>query len=110
MADMRFTPAQQCAIESRNSTVLVSAAAGSGKTRVLTERLMAYLTDAEHPVDIDRFLVITFTKAAAGELRSRILSGIAAETASHPELRRQTALCARAQIGTIHAFCGNLLH
>lgn len=106
---MRFTPAQQCAIDSRSSTVLVSAAAGSGKTRVLTERLMAYLTDAEHPEDIDRFLVITFTKAAAGELRSRILSGIAAETAAHPELRRQTALCARAQIGTIHSFCGNLL-
>ena len=109
MADMRFTPAQQCAINSRRSTVLVSAAAGSGKTRVLTERLMAYLTDEEHPVDIDRFLVITFTKAAAGELRSRILSGIAAETAAHPQFRRQTALCARAQIGTIHAFCGNLL-
>ena len=109
MADMRFTPAQQCAIDSRASTVLVSAAAGSGKTRVLTERLMAYLTDAEHPVDIDRFLVITFTKAAAGELRSRILSGIAENTAAHPELRRQTALCSRAQIGTIHSFCGNLL-
>ena len=109
MADMQFTPAQQCAIDSRQSTVLVSAAAGSGKTRVLTERLMAYLTDGAHPVDIDRFLVITFTKAAAGELRSRILSGIAANTAAHPELRRQTALCARAQIGTIHAFCGNLL-
>ena len=109
MADMRFTPAQQCAIDSRASTVLVSAAAGSGKTRVLTERLMAYLTDEAHPVDIDRFLVITFTKAAAGELRSRILAGIAANTAEHPELRRQTALCARAQIGTIHSFCGNLL-
>ena len=106
---MTFTPAQQCAIDSRRSTVLVSAAAGSGKTRVLTERLMAYLTDETHPEDIDRFLVITFTKAAAGELRSRILSGIAAETAAHPELRRQTALCARAQIGTIHSFCGNLL-
>ena len=66
MADMQFTPAQQCAIDSRQSTVLVSAAAGSGKTRVLTERLMAYLTDEAHPVDIDRFLVITFTKACGG--------------------------------------------
>ena len=109
MADMRFTPAQQCAIDSRESTVLVSAAAGSGKTRVLTERLMAYLTDKNDPQDIDRFLIITFTKAAAGELRSRILSGIAEMTASHPHLRRQTALCARAQIGTIHSFCGDLL-
>ena len=107
MADMRFTPAQQCAIDSRSSTVLVSAAAGSGKTRVLTERLLAYLIEDRE--NIDRFLVITFTKAAAGELRSRILSSIAAETPAHPELRRQTALCARAQIGTIHSFCGNLL-
>lgn len=109
MAEMRFTPAQQCAIDSRQSTVLVSAAAGSGKTRVLTERLMAYLTDAHDPQDIDRFLIITFTKAAAGELRSRILSGIAEMTAAHPHLRRQTALCARARIGTIHSFCGDLL-
>ena len=109
MTEMRFTPAQQCAIDSRESTVLVSAAAGSGKTRVLTERLMAYLTDELDPQDIDRFLVITFTKAAAGELRSRILAGIAEMTASHPNLRRQTALCARARIGTIHSFCGDLL-
>ena len=109
MPDMRYTPAQQCAIDSRQSTVLVSAAAGSGKTRVLTERLMAYLTDENDPQDIDRFLIITFTKAAAGELRSRILSGIAEMTASQPALRRQTALCARAHIGTIHSFCGDLL-
>ena len=109
MAEMQFTPTQQCAIDSRSSTVLVSAAAGSGKTRVLTERLMAYLTDKNDPADIDRFLIITFTKAAAGEMRSRILSGIAAASAQDPALRRQTALCARAQIGTIHSFCGNLL-
>ncbi len=111
MAEMRFTPAQSEAIQSRGSAVLVSAAAGSGKTRVLTERLMAYLTD-ENPVDIDRFLIITFTKAAAGELRSRILEGISRRSAAEPEnraLRRQMALCSRAQIGTIHSFCGNLL-
>ena len=111
MAEMRFTPAQDEAIQSRGSAVLVSAAAGSGKTRVLTERLMAYLTDSE-PVDIDRFLIITFTKAAAGELRSRILEGLSRRSAAEPEnraLRRQLALCSRAQIGTIHSFCGTLL-
>ena len=61
MPELNFTPEQRAAIDTRGSTVLVSAAAGSGKTRVLTERLMAYLTDAENPVDIDRFLVITYT-------------------------------------------------
>ena len=112
MAELNFTPEQRAAIDTRGSTVLVSAAAGSGKTRVLTERLMAYLTDAEAPVDIDRFLVITYTRAAAAELRSRILDGIYARIASDPEnrsLRRQVALCAHAEIGTIHSFCADFL-
>ena len=63
MSEPKWTPAQRAAIEDRGGALLVSAAAGSGKTRVLTERLMAYLTDAEHPVDIDHFLVITYTRA-----------------------------------------------
>ena len=112
MPELNFTPEQRAAIDTRGSTVLVSAAAGSGKTRVLTERLMAYLTDAENPVDIDRFLVITYTRAAAAELRSRILDGIYARIASDPEnrrLRRQAALCAHAEIGTIHSFCADFL-
>ena len=88
MPELNFTPEQRAAIDTRGSTVLVSAAAGSGKTRVLTERLMAYLTDAENPADIDRFLVITYTRAAAAELRSRILDGIYARIASDPENRR----------------------
>mgnify|MGYP003010193619 CR=1 FL=1 len=88
MPELNFTPEQRAAIDTRGSTVLVSAAAGSGKTRVLTERLMAYLTDAEHPVDIDHFLVITYTRAAAAELSSRILDGIYARIASDPENRR----------------------
>ena len=96
MPELNFTPEQRAAIDTRGSTVLVSAAAGSGKTRVLTERLMAYLTDAEHPVDIDHFLVITYTRAAAAELRSRILDGIYARIASDPEnrrLRRHPSAC-----------------
>ena len=112
MPELNFTPEQRAAIDTRGSTVLVSAAAGSGKTRVLTERLMAYLTDADDPVDIDRFLVITYTRAAAAELRSRILDGIYARIAADPEnrrLRRQSVLCARAEIGTIHSFCADFL-
>ena len=112
MADMQFTPSQQRAIFSRGSTILVSAAAGSGKTRVLTERLMAYLTDPNDPADVDQFLIITFTRTAAGELRARILDAIAERIADDPEnrrLRRQSALCTHAQIGTIHSFCSTLL-
>jgi len=112
MAEFKATAAQQAAIESRGSTVLVSAGAGSGKTRVLTERLMAYITDPEQPADLDSFLIITFTRAAAGELRGRIMDELAAAHAREPgnkRLRRQSALCQRAQIGTIHSFCAALL-
>ena len=65
MAEFKATAAQKAAIESRGSAVLVSAGAGSGKTKVLTERLMGFITDPEHPADLDSFLIITFTKAAA---------------------------------------------
>ena len=112
MADFKPTAAQQCAIDTRGSTVLVSAGAGSGKTKVLTERLMGFVTDAEHPADLDSFLIITFTRAAAGELRGRIMDELAARLALEPgsrRLRRQSALCQRAQIGTIHSFCASLL-
>ena len=111
MAEFAPTRSQQAAIDARDSAVLVSAGAGSGKTRVLTERLMAYLTGPE-PVDIDRFLVITFTRAAAGELRGRIAQAVAAALAADPSnrrLRRQSALLRRAEIGTIHSFCQRLL-
>ena len=112
MAEFKATAAQANAVSARGSAVLVSAGAGSGKTRVLTERLMGYLTDSENPVDLDRFLVITFTRAAAGELRSRITEELSAALAADPgnrRLRRQSALCRRAQIGTIHSFCASLL-
>lgn len=112
MADFRPTASQKSAIESRGSSILVSAGAGSGKTKVLTERLMAYVTDPAAPADLDSFLIITFTRAAAGELRGRITQELSKKLAADPSnkrLRRQSALCQRAQIGTIHSFCSNLL-
>ena len=112
MADFKPTASQYAAIHSRGSAVLVSAGAGSGKTRVLTERLMSFITDDEQPRDIDEFLVITFTRAAAGELRGRIMEELSSASAEDPgnrHLRRQSALCRRAEIGTIHGFCSSLL-
>lgn len=92
MARFEPTASQKCAIEETGRAVLVSAAAGSGKTRVLTERLLRRI---EHDADIDSFLVITFTKAAAAELRSRILDEISERLAADPDnrrLKRQSAL------------------
>ncbi len=112
MPDYQPTASQAAAIGLRDASLLVSAGAGSGKTTVLTARLMAYLTDPEAPEDLDRFLVITFTRAAAGELKSRIASALADALAKDPanrRLRRQSALCRQAQIGTIHSFCAALL-
>ena len=112
MPEFKPTAAQAAAIETRGSTVLVSAGAGSGKTRVLTQRLMSRICDENDPVDLDRFLIITFTRAAAGELKGRIMQELAERLAKDPgnrRLRRQNALCGRAQIGTIHSFCAALL-
>ena len=112
MSKINLTPDQKNAVFTRSSSVLVSAAAGSGKTRVLTERLMAYITDIEDPKDIGSFLIITYTRAAAAELRSRILEELSNRSAEEPEnrrLRRQSTLCYRAQIGTIHSFCTSIL-
>ena len=112
MPEFKPTAAQAAAIETRGSAVLVSAGAGSGKTRVLTQRLMSRICDENDPVDLDRFLIITFTRAAAGELKGRIMQELAERLAKDPgnrRLRRQNALCGRAQIGTIHSFCAALL-
>lgn len=111
MAQFKPTQDQQRAIEARDSALLVSAAAGSGKTRVLTERLMSYIT-GEEAASIDSFLIITYTRAAAGELRSRILEELTERMAVEPSnaaLRRQYALVSRAQISTIHGFCSALI-
>ena len=112
MAEFSPTPSQLAAMSVRGCALLVSAGAGSGKTRVLTERVLRAVCDSEQPVDLDRFLVISFTRAAAGELRGRLMEELAARLAAdpgNPRLRRQSALCSRAQIGTIHSFCAQLL-
>ncbi|NCB62286.1 MAG: helicase-exonuclease AddAB subunit AddA [Clostridia bacterium] len=105
-----LTMEQRAVVEDRGGELLVSAAAGSGKTRVLVERLLTRVE--EERLDIDRFLVITYTKAAAAELRGRIVEELAKRLAEHPtdrHLRRQTTLVYKTQISTIHAFCAQLL-
>ena len=112
MSGFKPTDAQREAITAEGSAVLVSAGAGSGKTKVLTERLMRIVTDPNEAADVDQFLIITFTRAAAAELRGRIMTELGSALAADPgnrRLRAQSALCSRAQIGTIHSFCSNLL-
>ncbi len=111
MADIVYSEAQLAAIEHRGAALLISAAAGSGKTRVLVERLMRSIT-GEDPRDIDRFLVITYTRAAAAELRGRILEELSKRLVENPgsrHLRRQVSLIYKAQISTIHSFCSTII-
>ena len=113
MSEPKWTPAQRAAIEDRGGALLVSAAAGSGKTAVLTERAVRLITDPEHPVDADRLLIVTFTNAAAAELRARIGQALLRLSVQQPHntaLRRQRMLLQRAPICTIDAFCLDLLH
>ena len=113
MSGPKWTPAQQAAIADRGGALLVSAAAGSGKTAVLTERAVQLITDDEHPVNADRLLIVTFTNAAAAELRARIGQALLHRSQLQPGnamLRRQRMLLQRAPICTIDAFCLNLLH
>lgn len=103
-----FTESQEKVIRLHNRNILVSAAAGSGKTAVLVERIIQMVCNEEHPVDIDRLLVVTFTNAAAAEMRERISSAVSARLEEHPEsvhLQRQAALVHNAQITTIDSFC-----
>ena len=105
---MNFTPDQQRVIDTRNSNILVSAAAGSGKTAVLVERIIQMITDERHPVDIDRLLIVTFTSAAAAQMRERISKAVAKKLEENPEnehLQKQTSLIHNAQITTIDSFC-----
>ena len=105
-----LTEEQSRAVHDRGGGLLVSAAAGSGKTRVLVERLLDRVTG--EGADIDDFLVITYTRAAAAELRARIAQELSDRLAERPNdrhLRRQATLVYKAQISTVHAFCAALL-
>lgn len=108
MGETKWTEEQQKAIETRKCNLLIAAAAGSGKTAVLVERIIRIITNEESPVDIDRLLVVTFTSAAASEMRERIASAITKALEKIPNsrnLQKQLTLLSRANITTMHSFC-----
>ncbi len=103
-----FTEEQRRVIEARGRSLLVSAAAGSGKTAVLVERILSLVTDPLHPIDVDELLVVTFTNAAAAEMRERVLDALADAAEEQPDnehLQRQMSLIHNAQITTVDSFC-----
>ena len=108
---MAWTNEQQAAIDSRGQTLLLSAAAGSGKTAVLVERIIRRLLDKEYPIDITELLVVTFTKAAAAEMRDRIGTALmkALSETKDSRVERQLVLLPSAQISTLHAFCQHVI-
>ena len=111
MAD-KLTPQQAQAVHDRGGKLLVSAAAGSGKTKVLVDRLMTYLMDPVDPANLDEFLIITYTKAAAAELRGKIAAKLTQTIAQQPEnrhLQKQMQRLFLTKISTVHGFCGDLL-
>ena len=108
----RWTPEQELAIAAGGSHVLVAAAAGSGKTATLIERIRRRLTDPAEPLEVDRLLVVTFTEAAAAEMRERLATAVQAALADDPgndRLQRQFTLLGRATISTLHSFCLRLV-
>ncbi|MDO4942357.1 MAG: helicase-exonuclease AddAB subunit AddA [Lachnospiraceae bacterium] len=109
---MGWTKEQKRVIDARGRNLLVSAAAGSGKTAVMVERIIALVSDEAHPVDIDHLLVVTFTNAAASEMKERIMNALEKKVQDDPgnqHLLRQIARVHKAQITTIHSFCLNLI-
>ncbi|SFU38939.1 DNA helicase/exodeoxyribonuclease V, subunit A [Clostridium sp. DSM 8431] len=108
MSETRWTEEQKAAIETRKCNLLIAAAAGSGKTAVLVERIIRIITNEENPVDIDKLLVVTFTSAAASEMRERIAAAITKGLEKNPNsknLQKQLTLLSRANITTMHSFC-----
>ena len=111
MAD-KLTPQQHEAVHNRGGKLLVSAAAGSGKTKVLVDRLLTYITDPNDPADLDEFLIITYTKAAATELRGKIAAKLTERIAEEPEnrhLQKQMQRLFLTKISTVHGFCSDIL-
>lgn len=109
---IEFTEQQKKILNARNHNILVSAAAGSGKTAVLVERIVRMISEGDHPMDIDRLLVVTFTRAAAAQMRERIAGAVSKRLLEHPgdrHLQRQETLLHHAQITTIDSFCSFLL-
>ena len=105
---MTWTKEQQQVIDLRNRNILVSAAAGSGKTAVLVERIKELVLDKKHPVDIDHLLVVTFTNAAAAQMKERVAKALEKALQENPSdvrLQQQAALVQNAQITTIDSFC-----
>ena len=105
---VNWTADQKLAIDQSEKNILVSAAAGSGKTAVLVERILRIVTDPVHPVDVDRLLIVTFTRAAAAEMKDRIGKALEARLQEEPDnehLQKQGILLHHAQISTIHGFC-----
>jgi len=108
----QLTNEQRLAVHDRGGKLLVSAAAGSGKTKVLVDRLMGYLLDPVNPADLDDFLIITYTKAAAQELRVKIASKLTDKIAEQPEnkhLQQQLQRLHMTKISTVHSFCADIL-
>lgn len=109
---MIWTKAQQKVIDTRGKNLLVSAAAGSGKTAVLVERIISMISEGDNPMDIDNLLVVTFTKAAAAQMRDRIGKALDKRLINEPNnthLQKQVSLLQSAHITTIHSFCLNVL-
>ena len=109
---VKYTPEQEAVIKLRDCNLLVAAAAGSGKTAVLTQRIIERLCDSENPVSIDRILIVTFTQAAAAEMRERIAGALHEQMTANPSdsrLRKQITLLNNAHITTIDSFCLYLL-
>lgn len=112
MSERKWTPAQKCAINSLDGTILVSAAAGSGKTAVLVERIIERITRPQNPSSVDRLLVVTFTKAAASEMKNRLSDAISKRLEKDPSnvfLKRQKLYLSEAQVCTMDSFCGRLV-
>lgn len=108
----KLTKQQEQAVKDRGGKLLVSAAAGSGKTKVLVDRLLRYLTDPVDPANLNDFLIITYTKAAAAELRGKIAAKISERLATEPEnrhLQKQLQLLYVTKISTVHSFCADIL-
>jgi len=108
----KLTPEQHQAVVNRGGKLLVSAAAGSGKTKVLVDRLLRFLNDPVNPANIDEFLIITYTKAAASELRGKIAAKLSEQIALQPDnkhLQRQMQRLFLTKISTVHGFCTDIL-